>query len=569
MDQSSHQYARECQAELEVGVTDVRPPVARILMGVFVVVIAAAGAIQRFGTVSGPNPAPDPAVTSPCDPVTMFRDARSVFATDDGGLMSAVVAANRVVLAGLRRCEDHLEDESVVGRAIRPTVQSFLARTLGAGNEQVYLGRDGWLFYRPDVDYVVGPGFLDRSQWARRAAAAVEWRSPPHPDPRPAIIDFRDQLARRNIELIVIPTPVKPTMHPEYLASAGLTRLQNRSYREFIGDLEEAGVVVFDAADVLASLRTARDGPTYLATDTHWRPIAMQRVASALAAIVRLRLGLVTRPTGTERPATVTVRGRGDLLAMLDVSTDDDHFSREQVDIHPVGTVAEAPLAVGDVASVLLLGDSFSNIYSLATMGWGTGAGLAEQLAFELQQPIDRIIRNDNGAFATRDALARELSQGRDRLAGKQVVLYQFATRELAFGDWKLIALPTAPGPAAVGFVELSAGQSRVITGTIAAASDVPRPESVPYRDHVRTLHLVDVGVVDGALGVSVTDALVYVRSMQDSVWTPAAAWRPGQRLTLRVHAWEDVSSDYDGLNRSELDDERLLLVEPVWGELR
>ena len=32
---------------------------------------------------------------------------------------------------------------------------------LGAGNERVYPGRDGWLFYRPDVEYLTGPGFLD------------------------------------------------------------------------------------------------------------------------------------------------------------------------------------------------------------------------------------------------------------------------------------------------------------------------------------------------------------------------------------------------------------------------
>ena len=32
---------------------------------------------------------------------------------------------------------------------------------LGAGNERVYPGRDGWLFYRPDVEYVTGRGFLD------------------------------------------------------------------------------------------------------------------------------------------------------------------------------------------------------------------------------------------------------------------------------------------------------------------------------------------------------------------------------------------------------------------------
>ena len=39
---------------------------------------------------------------------------------------------------------------------------------LGAGNERVYVGRDGWLFYRPDVEYLTGRGFLDPAQIERR-----------------------------------------------------------------------------------------------------------------------------------------------------------------------------------------------------------------------------------------------------------------------------------------------------------------------------------------------------------------------------------------------------------------
>jgi alginate O-acetyltransferase complex protein AlgJ len=93
-------------------------------------------------------------------------------------------------------------------------------------------------------------------------------------------------------------------------------------------------------------------------------------------------------------------------------------------------------------ADVLLLGDSFTNIYSLATMGWGEAAGFAEQLSHALQRPIDRIVQNDQAAHATRAMLARDLSSGDDRLAGKRVVVWQFAARELAAGDWKIIPLP-------------------------------------------------------------------------------------------------------------------------------
>jgi alginate O-acetyltransferase complex protein AlgJ len=89
-----------------------------------------------------------------------------------------------------------------------------------------------------------------------------------------------------------------------------------------------------------------------------------------------------------------------------------------------------------------LLGDSFSNIYSLASMNWGESAGLAEQLSYILRRPVDRLVQNDDAAFATRALLSRSQDGQGGRLAGKRVVIYQFAARELAFGDWLILDLP-------------------------------------------------------------------------------------------------------------------------------
>jgi hypothetical protein len=67
---------------------------------------------------------------------------------------------------------------------------------------------------------------------------------------------------------------------------------------------------------------------------------------------------------------------------------------------------------------------------------------LVEQLSYTLQRPIDRIVQNDEGAHATRGLLRRDLASGGNRLADKRVVIWQFAARELAFGDWRVIRLP-------------------------------------------------------------------------------------------------------------------------------
>jgi hypothetical protein len=91
------------------------------------------------------------------------------------------------------------------------------------------------------------------------------------------------------------------------------------------------------------------------------------------------------------------------------------------------------------------LGDSFTNVFSLDPMGWGVSAGLAPQLARALGRRVDVLAQNDSGAFASRQLLVQALRAGEDRLAGKKVVIWEFASRELAVGDWKKIDWP-APG---------------------------------------------------------------------------------------------------------------------------
>ena len=132
------------------------------------------------------------------------------------------------------------------------------------------------------------------------------------------------------------------------------------------------------------------------------------------------------------------MRNTGDAARMLDLPDDSPLFPPEAVWLRRVLQPDGSPWRPSRDADVLVLGDSFSNIYSLESMGWGTSAGFAEQLSYALRRPVDRLVQNDEGAFATRAMLQRDP----DRLDGKRVVVYQFAARELAFGDWKVIPLP-------------------------------------------------------------------------------------------------------------------------------
>jgi hypothetical protein len=187
-------------------------------------------------------------------------------------------------------------------------------------------------------------------------------------------------------------------------------------------------------------------GPQYLATDTHWRPEAVEAIADLLAVFTAAQTQLPPVDNPGYRIERHETQNPGDIARMLDLPAPPARLAlRRGKDLYPPESVWLRRVLQADgsawrssrEADVLVLGDSFSNIYSLESMGWGTSAGFVEQLSYALRRPVDRLTQNDQGSFATREMLARDPS----RLNGKRVVIYQFAARELSAGDWKVLAV--------------------------------------------------------------------------------------------------------------------------------
>jgi hypothetical protein len=342
-----------------------------------------------------------------------------------------IVGANRALMEYMESFERQTEQESAIGKALRPRAQQLMTAWLGAGNERVYPGRDGWLFYRPDVEYVTGRGFLEEREFDRRVLSASEWTTPPQPDPVLAIVHFKRELEARHIALVVMPTPVKPVIHPEGLAVGSQGTVRNASFARFTAALVQAGVAVFDPADELSR----GTGDKYLRTDTHWRPEAMEAVAARLARFIESRWPGAPSQAPDYRVQQIEIQQTGDIVPMLDLPDGQRLYPSESVWLRRVVNADGTVWRSSRDADLLVLGDSFSNIFSLESMGWGTSAGFVEQLSYSLRRPIDRIVQNDDGAFATRAMLARDAG----RLKNTRVVVYQFAERELAFGNWKII----------------------------------------------------------------------------------------------------------------------------------
>jgi len=442
--------AREEQALREVGRTEVSRPVA--------VALAALTLASAFGVLAAEQAGFARTGGAELWPARAELGARVAQGFEEGGLPGV----NRALLAEIAAFEGRLEEGSLLVERVVPWAQWAETAFLADGNRRVYVGRrplDGeeggrWLFYRPDVTYLTGRPFLDARVLEARRAGAEPGREPLRPDPRPAVAAFARQLGERGIALVVVPTPVKPMIHPERLAGGRGSwepPLQNRSFARLVRDLEASGAAVFDPAPILARAARETGEPQYLAHDTHWTPKGMDRVARSLAGRLAGALG----PEPSPEPASysrqpVRVRGTGDLTRMLQLEATagvlPELFPPRQVTVQQVLDPFGGFVRPSREAEVLLLGDSFTNVFSQPDLGWGQGAGLAEQLAYHLGRPVDRIAVNAGGSHTTRERLAQVLGSDPGRLDGKRVVVYQFAVRELSEGDWKLVDLPASPG---------------------------------------------------------------------------------------------------------------------------
>jgi len=332
----------------------------------------------------------------------------------------------------LRAFEDDLHAASIVTREAVPRLQHALTRWLRRGNEKVLFGPDDWMFLAEDVDFVTGPGILEPGVGGRAAIDTIR--------------AFDAALAERDVELLVVPVPTKAVVEGHRLAPGVSGRPDNADAERFFAELAAAGVDVLDLRALFEELR-ASEPELYLRHDTHWRPETMCAVAERIAARVRSLSGGDDASgrqdeRGRYRAMSRTVDGAGDTLAMLSLPSDHRIVEPVRIDAIVDARTGE-PWSSDRTADVLLLGDSFTRVFSDERLGHGSGAGLAEQLAFALDRTIDVIAMAGGGALQPREALA----QRPEGVRGKRVVVWEFTERELAAGParWKPVELPPSP----------------------------------------------------------------------------------------------------------------------------
>ena len=452
-------------------------------------------------------------------------------------------------LKEIEKYEDTLAEKSVLTNWLLPSTQTILTQVFHIGNEQAYLGRDGWLFYRADIESLIDVD-VDSKQTVNAALSTI--------------VDFKRQLEGRDITLIVVPVPVKPTIHPEKFSSRYRNLkapIHNPFYAAFIEALVSEGVLVYDPSSLLFEI--AEQEAQYLKTDTHWKPAAMERVAKSLAAFMMEQVELLSDQSFLYTKTAEEIANIGDIAKMLKLPADQKLFTQERVIRHVVKTPSGDLWQSMQESEILFLGDSFSNIYSLTGMEWGNSAGFVEHLSAELARPIDKIVINAGGADATRQALVQELNRGQDRLVGKRVLIYQFATRELFSGDWKLLTIPQPQTDGQLQTTPTNESEDVITNATIKAKTEPPMPRTVPYAECIIALHLRDVEAPDLP-----EELVVFLWGMRENRWTDATTLEVGQKVNLHLRPWDSVEADYGSYNRKELEDEGAWLLDVYWGEI-
>lgn len=173
----------------------------------------------------------------------------------------------------------------------------------------------------PAVDHLMGPGFIDERELAWAADRGDELGEPRHSDPMPAILEFRNQLANRGIELLLVPVPVKAAVYPELLSeryAGGGEPLSNPSFANFLAELADRQVRVLDPTPLIAEAKESDGELQYLRTDTHWTPRAVDLVADRLATTVRGLVDLEQMDAVRYTSEAAKIRNTGDLAEMLD-----------------------------------------------------------------------------------------------------------------------------------------------------------------------------------------------------------------------------------------------------------
>jgi hypothetical protein len=266
------------------------------------------------------------------------------------------------------------------------------------------------------------------------------WERPPvapgDVGPMEAMSLARATLERRGIALLVVPIPFKAAVYWEELAQTPLEAIGRpdihvRSFFDLLGRRK------ISVLDLWPTLRAARSGnaPLYLRNHRQLSPRGVGLVAAEIANALQIQSVPKARSGSLYRRREVTLQGGSELDPRTQSPLPEETVTAEVVEGASPGQPKQT---ISQVSPVLLIGDCALLDYHVKdTVGFAVrDAGLPDQLAYELNRPVDVLARLGAGSRIWSDLL-----RAPERLEGKKVVVWVFAQYAL-FSDDAWIGTP-------------------------------------------------------------------------------------------------------------------------------
>ncbi len=330
--------------------------------------------------------------------------------------------------------------------------------------------------------------------------------------PYQTILNYRDLLQAENIQLII--TIIN-----------GKGNLTNPATNALVSKLKQQNIPTIHVKKEPLN--------QYLQHDSHWHPDLMEKTAQLLAKISKKYVS--SNPFPYEE-TTQTITNTGDLIQQ-----NQPELHTQTINIRTVRPTNTTPLPP---SQILILGDSFTNIFSAPEMGWGQKAGLAERLSFHLSHPCKAIAINGNGANASRQELARTTKT----LPSIKLVIWQFAARELDHSPWQNTPIKFHP-PSETQPIKTKIYKYKILT--------IPKWNlNTPYPNSITEILIKRQS--DGK------EFLIRMLLKKNHQYTETKKLTEGQTLKLKITPWEKVKPNHKksqlySLNRYDLN--------PYWAE--
>jgi len=345
--------------------------------------------------------------------------------------------STRPTKATLHGWDQESRDRSVVAKAVRAKMLQNQFDLFGDAGSKALVGKDGWLFYRPDVEYLAQPDFRDERFYLGTFDTLVDGKRVNVRNPLVAIRDVHRQLSARGIRLLVVPIPGKPSIYPEKLSGTE-TPIDASPTLSLIDSLRKAGIEVVDLVHPLRKAKASSPADLYLHRDTHWSPaglaIAADEISKALLSVPEIA---ARRNPTLYRTRDTTISRWGDICEMTSLVHRREIWTEERVTARQVLDTTGVAYRDEPGSAILWLGDSYSRIYQTDAP---KSAGVISQVARRIGQPLSSIV-NDGGASTV---VRRQLQRKAGLLASAKVVVWTFVERDIRFGDggWALERIP-------------------------------------------------------------------------------------------------------------------------------